>query len=239
MQEVDVQARGGERAVDAGHFGQLRRTAYFKQRIPVPGNTEVWELLLQEARGGFVVGGLHLQAGAFLLHAVEVGQRALEAHPALVDDAHVGDHLLHFGEEVGGDEDGHPLLAVELLDQLPELDDAGGVEAVGGLVEHEQLGPGQEGQGNREALLHAEGEFLHRLLGRVVEPHNIEHLPDPFLRHAVHGPVDLEVLPGIEVAIERGRFNERTDFFEDGRAVLLQVLAEDLDLAFLVVEQAQ
>ena len=47
----------------------------------------------------------------------------------------------------------------ERAQQFADLDDAGRVERVGGLVEHEQLGRVQQRAGEREALLVAQREL--------------------------------------------------------------------------------
>ena len=69
---------------------------------------------------------------------------------------------LDLGELVRGDEDGPPT-PTKIAQQLADLHDAGGVEAVRRLVEDQQLGVGQQRCGDAEALLHAEREPLDRL----------------------------------------------------------------------------
>jgi hypothetical protein len=53
-------------------------------------------------------------------------------------------------------EDGDSALVGERAEQFADLDDAGGIEPVGGLVEDEQFGGVQQRAGEREALLVAE-----------------------------------------------------------------------------------
>jgi hypothetical protein len=77
------------------------------------------------------------------------------------DDTTVGDHghaitdLLHLGHQVAGQDDGAPL-ASELDHERPHGTHAGGVEAVGGLVEHDHLRILEQRGGDAQTLLHAE-----------------------------------------------------------------------------------
>ena len=55
---------------------------------------------------------------------------------------------------------------------------AGGVEAVGRLVEHEHRGVAEQGGGEREPLAHAEGEAADASAGGLGQPDQVEHLVD-------------------------------------------------------------
>ncbi len=85
----------------------------------------------------------------------------LQHQPAAVEHADAGAHLLDLGEQVAGEED-RRAGRVELEQQLPDLADALRVQAVGGLVEHQQPGPAQQCGGQAEPLSHAEGVGAHR-----------------------------------------------------------------------------
>ena len=78
------------------------------------------------------------QPVAWLGARVQVGERALVDDPAGADDRDARAQLLHFGEQVAGQEDGHP--ACRVLDRIAHVADAARVEAVRRLVQHEQLG---------------------------------------------------------------------------------------------------
>ena len=64
----------------------------------------------------------------------------------------------------------------EAADLVAQLLDADGVEAVGGLVEHEQAWPGDQRQRESQALPHAHREAPGALLPGVRESHGGEHL---------------------------------------------------------------
>ena len=82
------------------------------------------------------------------------------------DDAagiHDVDAVAHFrddGEVVGDEDDGGAEIALALADEVEDLLLDGDVEGGGGFVANEQLGPGDEGHGDHDALAHAAGKFV-------------------------------------------------------------------------------
>ena len=105
--------------------------------------------------------------------------------PALVDDADARGHLVDLGEQVARDEHGDAVLARHAADQVAYLVDAGRVEAVGGLVEHDEL-RATRGAPSRSRAAASCRASSRRPCGppRQVEPHDLEHLGDPLLGHA-------------------------------------------------------
>jgi len=83
--------------------------------------------------------------------------------PAVGDDSRAIAELRGLVEVVSGQQD-RRALALELLDQRPELTARLGVEPGGGLVEEEQLGPAEDPQGDVEAAARR------RRVGRMVVP---------------------------------------------------------------------
>ena len=67
-------------------------------------------------------------------------------HPPPVDDPHGVCHGLHLSEDVAGDHHGHLIFFSHPLQQIPHLLDARRVQAVGGLVQNQQLRPAQQGR---------------------------------------------------------------------------------------------
>src|SRR5215469_10072495 len=90
----------------------------------------------------------------------EFVQRPGEAELSRVDDHHVVGGLGHLAEHVAGDNDGAALVG-QGAQQPAQPGDAGGVEAVGRLVEQENLRVAEEGRGQAQALAHAEREPPH------------------------------------------------------------------------------
>jgi hypothetical protein len=70
---------------------------------------------------------------------------------------------------VGGDQD-RASLAGEVAQELPDPGDALRVEAVGGLVEQQDLRVAEQRLGEPETLTHAEAELPDPLGGRLLEP---------------------------------------------------------------------
>ncbi len=87
-----------------------------------------------------------------------VERRAVELldETSAVDDADPRGEAVDLGEDVARHEDGDPALVARVPEELADLDDAGRVQAVSRLVEHEQLGLVHEGAREREALEVAE-----------------------------------------------------------------------------------
>src|SRR6266536_4587109 len=179
LDAVDREARLDEEAVDVGGgvLGRHRRVG--TERDPDP---------LGRLRGrpyGRVRREQRLHAYAVaradqdrLPVAFELGERALHDDAAVIDDRDRVADLLDLVEQVRGEEYG-AALGDEAADHAAELVDAGRVEAVGGLVQDQQLGVGEQGAGGAEALAHSErvgGDALVRALG---ESHARERALDP------------------------------------------------------------
>ena len=97
------------------------------------------------------------------------GDAAVKDDVAMVDDhGPLAEHLDVAGI-VGGQKDGDLLLLVHLQDKVADalLDDD--VEADGGLVEEEDLGPVEQGGGDLAAHALAQGQFTHRGLQVVAD----------------------------------------------------------------------
>ena len=89
------------------------------------------------------------------------------------DDGDLVTHLLHLAELVAGQEDRASLVG-QLANELADLTDPGGVEAVGRLVEHEQLGVLQQGDADPEPLPHPQRVAPHEIVGPFGQPYSFE-----------------------------------------------------------------
>ena len=105
-------------------------------------------------------------------------QVVLQDQPSGVQDPDPGAQLLDLGQQVAGQEDGHPGV-VQPDEQLPQVPDPAGIQAVARLVQDEQPGPADQRGGQAEALPHAQRVGLDRpaadsgqadLLQRLVDP---------------------------------------------------------------------
>ncbi len=105
-------------------------------------------------------------------------------------------------------------ISVANPDLVAQLLDADGVEAVGGLVEHEQAWPGDQRQRESQALPHAHREAPGALLPGVREAHGGEHLIYAALGKAQQRGAHAQVLARGEVGVERRLLDEAADGVE-------------------------
>src|SRR5690606_35296760 len=142
----DGSARGRRRRLVGGLGGRPGSDAAARCRpgtccdgpVVADGEAEPGELGAGECR----VRGEHPQPGA--AEAAQLVEAALGDETALAHDGRVGAHLLDLGEEVAGDDDGRPVVG-ERPDEVAHLARALGVEAVGRLVEDEELAGHEQG----------------------------------------------------------------------------------------------
>ena len=126
----------------------------------------------------------------------ETGRGSLVEEGAPVDhDQPVAD-LLELTEDVGRHQD-RPLAVSDPADELSHVVDPGGVEAVGRLVQDEQLGITEERRGEAEPLLHAERVLTESIRCSLAEPYQVQHVWDLGNVMTGEGRDDPEVLgPG-------------------------------------------
>jgi len=126
------------------------------------------------------------------------------------DDDELVNGLFHFGERVTGHQNG-PAAAREGLQERPQPGDTFGVQAVGRLVQHEDLRVTDQRGGQREPLLHAEREPTGLACTGVPEPDELEHLLDATVRGADGGRVDAKVVAGAALGVEVLRLQHGAD----------------------------
>lgn len=178
-------------------------------------------------RVGVGVGDLDRQGGGGL---GEVAGGAGAQQLAAVDDDHVVAGPLQLAEEVGGDQDRDAEVGVDAADQAEHLVPADGVEAVGRLVEEDQLRVVDERLGQLDALLHAGGVAADGAVALLVQPDVAQGVGGPLAGggrrepgHARH--VDDE-LRGGDVGRQAVVLGHVADAFADGTAVRGDVESE-------------
>src|SRR5580658_5447466 len=117
------------------------------------------------------VGGLHDDPGG--TGPAEFGQRALEDQPAGTHYPDVGADLLDLGQQVRGDEHGGAV-GGDLPDQRAYLPGPLRVEAVGRLVEDDELARPQQAGRDGQPLFHAERVVAVPLPGRGPQAHPVQ-----------------------------------------------------------------
>ena len=181
---------------------------------------------------GEQAGGPHARRGDDVdlarLAGDQLGDRALRDDAAVVDDRGDVAGLLDLVEQVRGEQHG-AALGDELADQVAELEDAGGIEAVDRLVEDQQLGVAEQAAGDAEALAHAERVAADLVVGPAAEADALERGVDAAVGALVaRRGVDVQVLAAGEMAVEARLLDDRADARQRLRAV---VLAEQADRA--------
>ena len=134
--------------------------------------------------------------------------------PAVVDqhDA-VGQHV-GLVEVLGGEQQGDAL-GDEVADGRPHDLAAAGVEAGGGLVEHEQLGLDDEAGGQVDPAALAAGDVLHQLVAELADVEAVDEAVDDRgggrVAVAAQAGHQHEVLAGGEVVLEGGELAGERD----------------------------
>jgi hypothetical protein len=111
---------------------------------------------------------------------------------------------------VARDEHG-PALGPERPDQLADLHDPGGVQAVGGLVQDQHGGILEQGGCDPQPLLHPERVRPREIARSLGEPHAGERAVDVHGTGAVQQGQDLEVAPAREPGIQGRLLDDRAD----------------------------
>jgi carbon monoxide dehydrogenase subunit G len=123
-------------------------------------------------------------------------------------------------------EEDRAALGGEALEEIANPPDALGVEAVDGLVEHDDLRVAEQRVGDAEALAHSERELPRTFPRSRVEADELEQLGDPALRDAVSLREREQVVVGRAAGVHGLCFEQRSDLVE-GRGVIRVVPACD------------
>src|SRR4029453_16321736 len=117
---------------------------------------------------GVAAGGEErLLEGRRVVAALERVRRLEAEELAIVEDADSVSEALGLGQVVRAEQDGRVMLGAHLADELLHLLLGARVEAGRRLVQQQQDRRGQQRARERDLLLHAAGEVLHRLVAAV------------------------------------------------------------------------
>ncbi len=128
----------------------------------------------------------------------------------MVDDDHVVDGLGHLGQEVARDDDGATFVG-ESTEKAAQPVHPNGVEAVGGLVQHEQLRVAEQGGSQPEALTHPQGVALDPASARRRQLDQFQNLGDATGWEPCGEGERTQVVTAGASGIEVVRFQHRTD----------------------------
>ena len=141
----------------------------------------------------------------------QLGAGALRLDPSAADDHHpVGDGL-DLGQQVRGEQHGAAAVG-EVAQHAPHPAHAFRIEAVGGLVEDQDLGVAEQCVGEPQALAHAERVLADTPPGRrLVEADELQQRVDALRRHAHGVGGDGERLAAAAPGVLGGRVEQDAD----------------------------
>jgi hypothetical protein len=159
-----------------------------------------------------------VDAAADLVAADDLLDGAGDLELALLDDGDGVAEAVELAQDVAADHDADAL-AGDLAQDLAQLAAGERVEAVGGLVEQQQLGAVDQGAGDREALAHALAHLGDAGLGLAAEVEDLQELGDAgaggLVGLAVALGEELQVAGGGHAGVEGGAVAEEADALAD------------------------
>src|SRR5436190_1546846 len=166
---------------------------------------------------------------------LELGRRAGRDDLAMVDDRDAVGHPIGFVHVVRGEEDRHTLGRIQILDVRPHLIAALGVESQRRLVEEQDPGGVQEPARDLEAPSHPARERLHEVVPAIPQLEQLEQrlpaLPADSARHVVQHTVNVEVLPGGQLAVETGILKDDAESLANFGRILDGIQTVELERA--------
>jgi hypothetical protein len=132
----------------------------------------------------------------------------------VIHDRHPLAQLVGLLHVMGGEQDRLPV-AIELAEDLPQREPALRVEARGGLVQEQHRGTVEDRARHHQTLSHPSRERVHRRAGPLRELELLEQLVRDAIglvrAHAEQAPMEVQVLPDRELAVERVLLGDRAD----------------------------
>ena len=114
------------------------------------------------------------------------------------------------------------------------------VQTIGRLVQDQQLWAAQQGHGDAQPLLHAQGVLPHRSVGVRGQADDIQYPANVPVIHTLQIRNDFQVFPGGQVQVAGGRLNEAAGLPQQGDAILfVHGLPQQLHLPAGLVDQSQ
>jgi len=136
---------------------------------------------------------------------------------------------------VGGQKDGHPLLARQLDQQAPKVITGGRVDAGGRLIEDQHFGAMQHGNRQRQTLAQAQRQFSGLLCGHSAEVETFDQLFDTRLAFSLGQVEELrvqhQVLSHAQLAVQRETLRHKTNPFAGGQVFGIHRVAEQFGAA--------
>ena len=164
--------------------------------------------------------------------------RSLADEPPLGNDANDVGELADFAKDVARNED-RLASRGEVAQRVPHRDDACRVQAVGGLVEQQELWVAQESGCDSQSLLHAERVRGNAVAGAFGQADYLQQLVNATPERGRAGRRQpAQVLAAGQERIERGRLDERPHLEQAPPIALAEGASEQLDRPRIRVDQA-
>ena len=181
--------------------------------VAVDGDARARERVAQLGRAGRADANEILRGLAQELLDAQVGDQ-----PAAPDHDQMLGGQRHLAHQVRGEEH-RAALGGELLEQVADPLDPLGVEAVGRLVEDQDLRVGEQRRGDPEPLAHAERELPDALAGDLLQADAVDHLVDAPARDPVGLRQREQVVVGRSAGVDGARLEQRADLVQRRRVV--------------------
>ena len=157
---------------------------------------------------------------------------AVQSHdPSPVDDRHPVTEVVGLLHVVGGDDHGHPLRPVHILDIFPDVPPGLGVQTQRGLVQEQDVGMVHQASGDLQPPLHPARVVLQENVGLLSQVYQVQNILDPLLPqagvHAVHPAVEVQVLPARELAVHAGILEDHPDGAAHGVPLSADIMTPD------------
>ncbi|MOA13424.1 hypothetical protein D3C78_1334740 [compost metagenome] len=89
----------------------------------------------------------------------------LKHHFSFTDNTYSVGHLLHFAEQMTGDEHSNAVLLRQAFDELANFMNSRRIKSISWFIQNKQIGVGEQGCCDAKTLLHTEGEAFDRAAG--------------------------------------------------------------------------
>ena len=146
---------------------------------------------------------------------LELFRIVYDADLAASDNGHPVTELVGLFQVVGGEQNGQPLILIELSDVVPETLAALDVESQRRFVEKDHLGFVDQRRGDVELAAHAAGVGHHQAIQGIAQfeifSQLVDALGDLGLGHAVEMALQLKVFSAAEEIIDPGLLRHHAD----------------------------
>ena len=154
--------------------------------------------------------------------ALQIPQRPFKEHFAVMNDADLRHHLLHFAEQMARNEHRRARRLRHGCNQAAHFLNACRIEAVGWLIQDQQARSAQQRRRDAQPLFHAQRILAHPAVRVARQAHDIQHAVNLPVAHALQIADDGQILPCRQMQIAGRRFDQAARF------------PKQLDAAFLV-----